>query len=106
MESNFDSLQCTTCIHIFCGMSEHYWIDLKQPIQDPCPNYHKQTYRSMDLDEYRDKWPKHESVELGDGRGQDFETFCPTHCPCGYPCTEMIGDDFKAKHPAMPKVRI
>jgi hypothetical protein len=37
----YDGWQCESCYHIYCGMSEHYWIELKQPLPDPCPNYRK-----------------------------------------------------------------
>jgi hypothetical protein len=96
-ETKFDGYQCVTCTHIFCGMSERYWIELKQPLPDPCPNYRKRIENALDLDEYKRK-PKLE--EPGDGRGDPFLVFCPAHCPCGYACDEMVGDDFKVKHNA------
>ena len=40
-------------------------------------------------------------TKQADGHGQHFLEFCPNHCPCGYPCTDVIGDDFKWRNPPM-----
>jgi hypothetical protein len=37
----YDGGQCATCAHIYCGLSEHYWVELHQPIPVPCPDYRK-----------------------------------------------------------------
>ena len=38
------------------------------------------------------------------GYGEHFLTFCPKHCPCGYPCDGVIGEDFKWRCPPGPRI--
>ena len=35
------------------------------------------------------------------GYGQHFLKFCPEHCPCGYPCKTVIGEDGRWRPPPM-----
>lgn len=44
---------------------------------------------------------KQDNPEETPGYGEHFTVFCLKHCPCGYPCDDVIGTDFKWRRPQM-----